>query len=64
MSAITWIMSRRRHHTLVYVDDTPNKCLPLAVSVIWLDLYIDSSQMTISIPAAKLDEVIAKCDLP
>ena len=21
MSAVTWIMSRRRHHALVYVDD-------------------------------------------
>ena len=91
MSAITWIMSRRGHHALVYVDDfvgceatylnarrafhalaslcaelgialTPKKCVPPAIDRVWLGLYLDSSEMTISIPAAKLDAVISECD--
>ena len=40
----------------------PDKCLPPSVDVVWLGLYLDSSKMTISIPAAKLDEVISECD--
>ena len=84
ISAITWIMSRRGHHALVYVDDfvtarrafdalvglcaglgvalAPEKCVPPAVDVVWLELHLDSSEMTISIPAAKLDAVISECD--
>ena len=70
MPAITWIMSRRGHHALVYVDDfvgcettyldarrafdalvsicavalavAPEKCMPPAVDVVWLGLYLDS----------------------
>ena len=74
MSTITWIMSKRGHHVLVYIDDfircegnylngrkafdalldicaelgialAPNKYLPPVIDVVWLGLYLDSSQL-------------------
>ena len=40
----------------------PEKCMSPTVDVMWLRLYLDSSEMTISIPAAKMDAVISECD--
>ena len=38
----------------------PDKCLPLAIRVVWLGLYLSFIEMTISISPAKLDEVFAE----